>query len=25
GYNYDHRNHFHFDVKNRRSGYRACR
>ena len=25
GYNYDHRNHFHFDIKNRRSGYRACR
>ncbi|TIR93768.1 MAG: extensin, partial [Mesorhizobium sp.] len=25
GYNYDHRNHFHFDVKNRRNGYRACR
>lgn len=25
GYNYDHRNHFHFDVKNRKSGYRACR
>jgi hypothetical protein len=25
GYNYDHRNHFHFDVKSRRNGYRACR
>ncbi|WP_378949602.1 extensin family protein [Mesorhizobium sp. ANAO-SY3R2] len=25
GYNYDHRNHFHFDVKQRRNGYRACR
>ena len=25
GYNYDHRNHFHFDVKNHRNGYRACR
>ncbi|MDQ0329011.1 MULTISPECIES: extensin family protein [Phyllobacteriaceae] len=25
GYNYDHRNHFHFDVKNRKNGYRACR
>jgi hypothetical protein len=25
GYNYDHRNHFHFDLKHRRSGYRACR
>jgi hypothetical protein len=25
GYNYDHRNHFHFDIKNRKSGYRACR
>jgi hypothetical protein len=25
GYNYDHRNHFHFDIKNRRNGYRACR
>lgn len=24
GYNYDHRNHFHFDIKDRRSGYRAC-
>lgn len=25
GYNYDHRDHFHFDVKQRRNGYRACR
>jgi hypothetical protein len=25
GYNYDHRNHFHFDIKSRRNGYRACR
>ncbi|MBT1156470.1 extensin family protein [Aminobacter anthyllidis] len=25
GYNYDHRNHFHFDIKQRRNGYRACR
>jgi hypothetical protein len=25
GYNYDHRNHFHFDIKNRRNGYVACR
>jgi hypothetical protein len=25
GYNYDHRNHFHFDIKPRRNGYRACR
>ncbi len=25
GYNYDHRNHFHFDLKGRRNGYRACR
>lgn len=25
GYNYDHRNHFHFDVKERRNGSRACR
>ncbi|MBE7185856.1 MAG: extensin family protein [Methylobacterium mesophilicum] len=25
GYNYDHRNHFHFDIKDRRNGYRACR
>lgn len=25
GYNYDHRDHFHFDIKNRRNGYRACR
>jgi len=25
GYNYDHRNHFHFDIKSRKSGYRACR
>ena len=24
GYNYDHRNHFHFDVKERRNGSRAC-
>lgn len=25
GYNYDHRNHFHFDIKPRRNGYVACR
>ncbi|MEO5325259.1 extensin family protein [Mesorhizobium sp. CC13] len=25
GYNYDHRDHFHFDIKQRRNGYRACR
>lgn len=25
GYDYDHRNHFHFDIKERRNGYRACR
>jgi hypothetical protein len=25
GYNYDHRNHFHFDLMQRRSGHRACR
>lgn len=25
GYNRDHANHFHFDIKNRRNGYRACR
>ncbi|WP_048648011.1 extensin family protein [Nitratireductor soli] len=25
GYNYDHRNHFHFDLKGRRNGYRACK
>ena len=25
GYNYDHRNHFHFDIKERRNGYRACK
>lgn len=25
GYNADHADHFHFDVKNRRNGYRACR
>ncbi|MDR7034848.1 extensin family protein [Mesorhizobium sp. BE184] len=25
GYNYDHRNHFHFDIKSRKNGYRACR
>ncbi|QPC88391.1 extensin [Mesorhizobium sp. NBSH29] len=25
GYNYDHRNHFHFDIKPRRNGYRACK
>ena len=25
GYNYDHRDHFHFDIKNRRNGYVACR
>jgi hypothetical protein len=24
GYNYDHRNHFHFDLANRRSGRHAC-
>ncbi len=24
GYNYDHRNHFHFDIKPRRNGRRAC-
>ncbi len=24
GYNYDHRNHFHFDIKERRNGHRAC-
>jgi len=25
GYNYDHRNHFHFDIKERRNNYVACR
>ncbi|MEP9389477.1 extensin family protein [Mesorhizobium sp. KR9-304] len=25
GYNYDHRNHFHFDIKQRRSNHVACR
>jgi hypothetical protein len=25
GYNADHADHFHFDIKERRSGYRACR
>ncbi len=25
GYNYDHRDHFHFDLKGRRNGYRACK
>lgn len=25
GYNYDHRNHFHFDLKGRSNGYRACK
>ena len=25
GYDYDHRNHFHFDIKSRKNGYRACR
>jgi hypothetical protein len=25
GYNADHKDHFHFDIKDRRSGYRACR
>lgn len=25
GYNYDHRNHFHFDLMQRKSGKRACR
>ena len=25
GYNKDHANHFHFDIKNRRNGYRAFR
>jgi hypothetical protein len=25
GYNYDHRNHFHFDIKHRRNNYVACR
>jgi len=25
GYNRDHSDHFHFDIKNRRNGYRACR
>lgn len=25
GYNADHADHFHFDIKDRRNGYRACR
>jgi hypothetical protein len=25
GYNYDHRNHFHFDIAQRRNGRKACR
>ncbi len=25
GYNYDHRNHFHFDIKQRRNNHVACR
>ncbi len=25
GYNYDHRNHFHFDIAQRRSGRKACK
>ncbi|MGI6851996.1 extensin family protein [Mesorhizobium sp. 1B3] len=25
GYDHDHRDHFHFDIKERRNGYRACR
>ena len=25
GYNHDHRDHFHFDLKGRRNGYVACR
>ena len=25
GYNRDHADHFHFDIKARRSGHRACR
>ena len=25
GYNADHADHFHFDIKERRNGYRACR
>ncbi|HWK67159.1 MAG TPA: extensin family protein [Rhizobiaceae bacterium] len=25
GYDHDHRNHFHFDIKERRNGHRACR
>lgn len=25
GYNADHADHFHFDIKSRRNGYRACR
>ncbi|MEO9340140.1 extensin family protein [Mesorhizobium sp. SB112] len=25
GYNADHADHFHFDIKQRRNGYRACR
>lgn len=25
GYNYDHRDHFHFDIKQRRNNYVACR
>ncbi|MFC5386051.1 extensin family protein [Aquamicrobium segne] len=25
GYDHDHRDHFHFDIKTRKNGYRACR
>lgn len=25
GYNADHKDHFHFDIKDRKNGYRACR
>jgi hypothetical protein len=25
GYDYDHRNHFHFDIMPRRNGYVACK
>ncbi len=25
GYNADHKDHFHFDIKERRNGYRACK
>ncbi len=25
GYDWDHRNHFHFDLRQRRGGYRACK